>query len=727
MASVSHQTVARPAIAGQLQRKCACGAAHDEDDMCEDCKARAVQKKLAVGASEDPLELEADRIAEDVVSGSRHPTLTGSSVRAQRTRGSRGGVIDAPASVDATLASPATALNPLVRADMERRFGYDFSDVRVHADAAAARSARDLSAHAYTVGRHIVFDSGRLAPETPVGRRLLAHELTHVIQQGFASGPAAWTVAREPDDDEEELKRRALANRQADAGVATPDAGARTSAGGTQADAGAATTTGTGAAAAQRDDSGPAVTSGVTTPAPAQPSPSTTAVRVTPGGHTAAPSGLVPCPDAPQKIGVVFGCTTPAAAAPPAAESVTLPALPGGRFGGDAERAKFAKELAQCRAARVVNGEIEKRFNAAVAAAKQKANTEAKAETEAAIKEAVEAVDPSDKKAIAKAKTKAAVDAKKAAATKIADAAAAVKREDVTAVTTELAAKFESALASDFDAMIQGTINANGAKWRAKMLTVQKRKREQISKEKSAKPKVPKGETPPPAKTAAQIAAEIEAEMTDLRCNERQWARQQLENFARAWAVGRREEVDFDTVSQKVAWLTKFRPTYDPSAQERVELPAGIRMQEGMVGVAPELSAFLTQLKADASTPAFKVQTRPEHGGGSFKGKGFSVDIDLTNTSTDQRGFWWHDTAVAFLLRLNATAKAMGARWEVLYNDFRVAQEVNAATGTRNVIFIGKSAPTDLNWHGPAPLILHFHLDLEIPKKPPPAPTGSTP
>lgn len=66
---------------------------------------------------------------------------------------------------------------------MEPHFGHDFSGVRVHTDAAAAESARAVNALAYTVGQHIVFDAGKYAPETGAGRRLLAHELTHAVQQ----------------------------------------------------------------------------------------------------------------------------------------------------------------------------------------------------------------------------------------------------------------------------------------------------------------------------------------------------------------------------------------------------------------------------------------------------------------------------------------------------------------------------------------------------------------
>jgi outer membrane protein OmpA-like peptidoglycan-associated protein len=67
---------------------------------------------------------------------------------------------------------------------MEARFGHDFSQVRVHADPHAAASATAVSAEAYTVGRHVVFGDGAYRPETEAGRRLVAHELTHVVQQG---------------------------------------------------------------------------------------------------------------------------------------------------------------------------------------------------------------------------------------------------------------------------------------------------------------------------------------------------------------------------------------------------------------------------------------------------------------------------------------------------------------------------------------------------------------
>jgi hypothetical protein len=79
------------------------------------------------------------------------------------------------------------------RADMEARFGEDFSGVRVHTDGHASDSARSVNAHAYTVGNDIVFGGGRYDPSSPSGQRTIAHELTHVVQQ--RSGPVDGTPA----------------------------------------------------------------------------------------------------------------------------------------------------------------------------------------------------------------------------------------------------------------------------------------------------------------------------------------------------------------------------------------------------------------------------------------------------------------------------------------------------------------------------------------------------
>jgi len=100
-----------------------------------------------------------------------------------------------PPIVHEVLRSPGHPLDPATRAFMEPRFGHDFSRVRVHADARAAESARSVNALAYTVGRDLVFASNLYAPQTD-GRRLLAHELVHVVQQQENNYPKSVRVQR---------------------------------------------------------------------------------------------------------------------------------------------------------------------------------------------------------------------------------------------------------------------------------------------------------------------------------------------------------------------------------------------------------------------------------------------------------------------------------------------------------------------------------------------------
>lgn len=165
--------------------------------------------------------------------------------------------IVAPSSVHQALSSPGQPLDRSARAFMEPRFGHDFSQVRVHTDAQAIDSAESVHALAYTVGNHIVFGAGQYAPSNAAGQRLLAHELSHVVQQA-------------QDADSTRLQRQ-------DAG-ATPDAGATTTpdaGGGATPDAGATGATpdagtGTGAPA------GPPAGAGSGGPAP----PAAPAARV---------------------------------------------------------------------------------------------------------------------------------------------------------------------------------------------------------------------------------------------------------------------------------------------------------------------------------------------------------------------------------------------------------------------------------------------------------------
>lgn len=154
--------------------------------QCADCakKKSGLQRKLAIGASNDPLEREADRIAEQVMAGPIPSHVNPVPARIQRFPGHAAGQTDlVPPSVDRVLASSGRPLDLALQHEMGQRFGYDFSQVRVHTGGAAEQSARDVSAHAYTVGNNIVFGQGQFAQGTHAGRRLIAHELTHVVQQ----------------------------------------------------------------------------------------------------------------------------------------------------------------------------------------------------------------------------------------------------------------------------------------------------------------------------------------------------------------------------------------------------------------------------------------------------------------------------------------------------------------------------------------------------------------
>ncbi|HYO17836.1 MAG TPA: DUF4157 domain-containing protein [Dermatophilaceae bacterium] len=91
------------------------------------------------------------------------------------------------------VASGGEPLDRGVRADMEATMGQDFSDVRVHRDSAAHESAQAVQAKAYTVGSHVVFQRDAFDPGSDSGRHVLAHELTHVVQQ--RSGPVEGTSA----------------------------------------------------------------------------------------------------------------------------------------------------------------------------------------------------------------------------------------------------------------------------------------------------------------------------------------------------------------------------------------------------------------------------------------------------------------------------------------------------------------------------------------------------
>jgi hypothetical protein len=126
-----------------------------------------------------------------------------------------GGLVDEERSPvhDVVSSGDGSPLHPDVRTDMESRFGTDFGDVRVHTDGAAHESARSMHAQAYTVGTNVVFQQGTYDPSSAAGRHMLAHELTHVVQQ--RNGPVDGTEAGggvRISDPSDRFEREAVAN-----------------------------------------------------------------------------------------------------------------------------------------------------------------------------------------------------------------------------------------------------------------------------------------------------------------------------------------------------------------------------------------------------------------------------------------------------------------------------------------------------------------------------------
>ena len=173
--AVPKQTLSTPALTarqtGVLQRQCACGTHTVAGGECESCR----REKASVNVHRAAISVEP--------------------------------VNEVPTIVHEVLRSPGQPLEATVREFMESRFDHDFSRVRVHSDAKAAESAHKVNALAYTVGSDVIFANGQYAPHTSTGRKLLTHELTHVVQQGFGkSGASALTLSNTSDHETEASK-----------------------------------------------------------------------------------------------------------------------------------------------------------------------------------------------------------------------------------------------------------------------------------------------------------------------------------------------------------------------------------------------------------------------------------------------------------------------------------------------------------------------------------------
>ncbi len=178
----SERLVSQFAAQPLLQRKCSCGGAPGLAGECENCGSKKLQRRAADASHFEHI----------------------------------------PAIVHAALRSPGEPLGSGTKYFFESRFGHEFSRVRIHANETAAESARAINALAFTVGTDVVFAAGRYAPDTTAGKRLLAHELTHVVQQsGAIHKPISRAVGDENDTEEP-----AVPEAESDVAVAVEEAAA---------------------------------------------------------------------------------------------------------------------------------------------------------------------------------------------------------------------------------------------------------------------------------------------------------------------------------------------------------------------------------------------------------------------------------------------------------------------------------------------------------------------
>ena len=211
-----HTAASQPAVDGKTQhpvrhessaRSWQSGPQWNFANLAVQAAAAATSPAIRIGSIEDPLEKEADAVSARVL-GTREPQsipaapivpkvqrkcaacqeeeeekdLPRVARKESSPAGPRGGMV-APPIVHEVARDIGQPLDTQTRSFFEPRFGRDFSRVRIHTGERAAQSARSVNALAYTLGRDVVFGRGQYAPEQPEGRRLLAHELVHVVQQ----------------------------------------------------------------------------------------------------------------------------------------------------------------------------------------------------------------------------------------------------------------------------------------------------------------------------------------------------------------------------------------------------------------------------------------------------------------------------------------------------------------------------------------------------------------
>jgi hypothetical protein len=161
-----------------------------------------LQRRISIGSENDPLEHQAETVADQVMNMSTVPSLQKKCAHceeeemAQRKplasfiqrKGEESGAVASDTVTEKVQSTKGggNALSETTRSFMESRFGTDFSGVRIHTGDYAAQMSQELNAQAFTVGNDIYFNAGKYAPDLADGRHLLAHELTHTIQQNGA-------------------------------------------------------------------------------------------------------------------------------------------------------------------------------------------------------------------------------------------------------------------------------------------------------------------------------------------------------------------------------------------------------------------------------------------------------------------------------------------------------------------------------------------------------------
>jgi len=195
--SPAMRTQLQPETGRRLQRKCACGGTPDATGECEECRKRKLQRSATyhVGPTTvAPIVHDVLRSSGQALDANTRAFMGAhfgdAPVRPIENARMQNQLTLSPADDEYERAADARATQVMQTREASRLHRFDFGGVRIHADSRAAESARAMNALAYTVGRDVVFGPGQYAPATEGGRRLIAHELTHVLQQrGLSSSP----------------------------------------------------------------------------------------------------------------------------------------------------------------------------------------------------------------------------------------------------------------------------------------------------------------------------------------------------------------------------------------------------------------------------------------------------------------------------------------------------------------------------------------------------------